>query len=98
MMTISDVYTAPVLMAQLEAFAAVARVGNVSRAAEALHLTQPALTARLQVLEADLAVQLFVRGPRGMTLTDAGETLLPYAQRALAQVIAARTPTHAQRS
>src|SRR5439155_1129055 len=90
MMAISDAYTAPVLMAQLEAFAAVARVGNVSRAAEALHLTQPALTARLQVLEADLAVQLFVRGPRGMTLTDAGETLLPYAQRALAQVLDAR--------
>ena len=90
MMAISDAYTAPVLMSQLEAFAEVARFGNVSRAAGALHLTQPALTARLQVLEADLAVQLFVRGPRGMTLTDAGETLLPYAQRALAQVLDAR--------
>ena len=98
MMAISDAYTAPVLMAQLEAFAAVARVGNVSRAAEALHLTQPALTARLQVLEADLAVQLFVRGPRGMTLTDAGETLLPYAQRALAQVLDARKALHDLRS
>src|SRR5439155_6526988 len=54
---------------QLEAFAETARLGNVSRAAEILNLTQPALTARLQGLEGDLGVDLFVRGARGVTLT-----------------------------
>jgi DNA-binding transcriptional LysR family regulator len=86
------------MLSQLEAFAEVARLGNVSRAAESLHVTQPALTARLQALEGDLEVPLFVRASRGMTLTDAGRTLLPYAQRALAQVIEARSALSALRS
>ncbi|TMC68799.1 MAG: LysR family transcriptional regulator [Chloroflexi bacterium] len=75
------------LLAQLEAFSEVSRLGNVSRAAAALNVTQPALTARLQGLERELEVKLFVRGARGMALTDAGRALLPYAQRALAQVL-----------
>ena len=75
------------LLAQLEAFSEVARLGNVSRAAETLSVTQPALTARLQGLERELGVDLFVRGARGMTLTDAGRALLPYAQRAIAHVL-----------
>jgi DNA-binding transcriptional LysR family regulator len=75
------------LLAQLEAFSEVARLGNVSRAADTLNVTQPALTARLQGLERELEVELFVRGTRGMTLTDAGRALLPYAQRALGQVL-----------
>ena len=75
------------LLAQLEAFSEVSRLGNVSRAAAALNVTQPALTARLQGLERELEVELFVRGARGMTLTDAGRALLPYAQRAIAQVL-----------
>ena len=75
------------LLAQLEAFSEVSRLGNVSRAAAALNVTQPALTARLQGLERELEVKLFVRGARGMTLTDAGRALLPYAQRAIAQVL-----------
>jgi DNA-binding transcriptional LysR family regulator len=76
-----------VLLAQLEAFNEVARLGNVSRAAETLSVTQPALTARLQGLERELGVELFVRAARGMRLTDAGRALLPYAQRAIAQVL-----------
>ena len=75
------------LLAQLEAFAEVARLGNLSRAATALNVTQPALTARLQGLEAELGVALFVRGARGMALTDAGRPLLPHAQRAIADVV-----------
>lgn len=75
------------LLAQLEALTEVARLGNLSRAAETLSVTQPALTARLQGLERELGIELFVRGARGMTLTDAGRALLPYAQRALAQVL-----------
>jgi DNA-binding transcriptional LysR family regulator len=78
------------IFAHLEAFAETARLGNLSRAAESLSVTQPALTARLQGLEKDLGVELFVRSTRGMTLTDAGRALLPYAERALAQVVEGR--------
>src|SRR3954463_8106644 len=81
------VYDLAMLLAQLEAFSGSPRLGNLSRAAETLSVTQPALTARLQGLERELGVALFVRAARGMTLTDAGQALLPYAQRALAQVV-----------
>ena len=74
------------LLAHLESFVEVARSGNVSRAAQSLFLTQPAITARLKSLESDLGVELFVRSARGMKLTDAGRAFLPYAQRTLALV------------
>ena len=70
-------------LAQVEGFVEVARRGNLSRAAEALFITQPALTARLRSLEAEVASPLFRRGRRGMALTEAGRAFLPYAQRAL---------------
>ena len=72
------------LYAHLESFVEIARRGNVSRAAEALFLTQPAVTARLKSLESDLGVELFVRTGRGVKLTDAGRAFLPYAERTLA--------------
>ena len=72
------------LFAHLESFVEVARQANVSRAASALFLTQPAITARLKALESDLGVELFVRSHRGMKLTDAGRAFLPYAERAIA--------------
>jgi DNA-binding transcriptional LysR family regulator len=71
------------LLAQVTAFIEVARRQSVSRAAEALFLTQPALSARIQGLERDLGAELFVRTSRGMKLTEAGEAFLPYAVRAL---------------
>jgi DNA-binding transcriptional LysR family regulator len=71
------------LIGQIEGFVETARQGNLSRAAEILHVTQPALTARLQTLEAELGSPLFIRGRRGMQLTDAGRAFLPYAQRAI---------------
>ena len=71
------------LMAQVEGFLETARQGNLSRAAESLHITQPALTARLQALEGELGSPLFDRGRRGMQLTAAGRAFLPYAQRAV---------------
>ena len=73
----------PMLITQLQAFIEVARARSVSRAADALFLTQPALTARIQGLERDLSAQLFVRTPRGMRLTEAGEVFLPFAVRSL---------------
>jgi DNA-binding transcriptional LysR family regulator len=76
----------PMLYAHLESFVEVARRGNVSRAAEALFLTQPAITARLKSLERDLGVELFVRSSRGMKLSDAGRAFLPYAERTMSTV------------
>lgn len=76
----------PMLFAHLESFVETARLGNVSRAAQALFLTQPAITARLKSLESDLGVELFVRTSRGMRLTDAGRSFLPYAERTLATI------------
>jgi DNA-binding transcriptional LysR family regulator len=76
-------YDLYVLLTQLTAFVEVARTRSVSRAAETLFVTQPALTARLQRLEADLGAKLFVRTRRGMRLSEAGEAFLPYAVRAL---------------
>jgi DNA-binding transcriptional LysR family regulator len=70
-------------LSQIEGFVEVARQGNLSRAAAALFVTQPALTARLQGLEAALGGPLFVRSRRGMELTEAGRAFLPYAERAL---------------
>lgn len=71
------------LLANVEGFLEVARTGNLSRAAEALHLSQPALTGRIQALEAELAATLFRRGRSGMALTDAGRAFVPAAERAL---------------
>jgi DNA-binding transcriptional LysR family regulator len=70
-------------LAQVEGFVEVARRGNVSRAAESLFITQPALTARLRALESEVGTPLFRRGRRGMSLTDAGRAFLPHAERAL---------------
>jgi DNA-binding transcriptional LysR family regulator len=71
------------LFGQVQAFIQVARMGNVSRAAEALYVTQPALTARIQALEKELGETLFVRTGRGVRLTDAGRVFLPNAERAV---------------
>jgi len=58
----------------MEGFLEVARRGNVSRAAEAMFVTQPTLTARLHALERELGEPLFARTRRGMKLTDAGRS------------------------
>jgi len=68
---------------QLRGFAAVAELGHLTRAAERLHLSQPALSAQIKALEDELGVQLFERGPAGMTLTAAGKRLLPEATKVL---------------
>jgi DNA-binding transcriptional LysR family regulator len=69
------------LFRQIECFLAVARLGNVSRAAEEMFLTQPTLTARLKGLEEEVGDELFVRTSRGMRLTEAGREFLPHAER-----------------
>ncbi len=67
----------------LRAFVVVAQEGNLTRAAERLHVTQPALSLQLKRLQASLGVTLFERMPRGMRLTETGRKLLPAAERAL---------------
>jgi DNA-binding transcriptional LysR family regulator len=71
------------LIAHVEGFLEVARLGSVSRAAEVLHVTQPTLTARLHSLEGGLGAKLFIRTRQGMRLTDAGRAFLPHAERAV---------------
>lgn len=56
----------------LKYFLAVAREENISGAAAHLHVSQPALSKQLMDLEEELGVKLFVRGKRGITLTDEG--------------------------
>lgn len=73
-------------LGQLEAFVEAQRRGSITRAAEALELTQPTLTARLRGLERELGTPLLVRGRRGVTLTAAGRRFLPRAMAALEAV------------
>jgi len=68
----------------LRAFVAVAREGNVSRAATRLHLSQPAVSLQLRSLAEATGLQLFTRTAQGMALTRDGAALLPMADKALA--------------
>src|SRR5690606_38323486 len=67
-------------LAQLRTFVMVARVGNVTRAAAFLNLSQPAATGHIKALERELGASLFMRCPGGVRLTQFGEELLPEAQ------------------
>ena len=78
------------LEARLRAFAAVARAGSFSQAADLLHVSQPAVSKQVAVLEAELGKQLLVRGSRGVTLTAAGQVLADYVLRAEALLANAR--------
>jgi DNA-binding transcriptional LysR family regulator len=57
----------------LQCFDAVAEVGNVTRAAEVLHMTQPALSLRLQQLSEQTGLKLLTRTARGLDLTTDGQ-------------------------
>ena len=70
----------------LRYFVAVARRLNFSRAAEDLHVAQPAISQQIRALELELGVQLFDRMGRRVALTRAGEVLLPHANQVLAAV------------
>ena len=70
------------LLAQIEGFIEIAHQGNMRRAADALSISQPALSARLQGLEEEVGTSFFRRSHTGMVLTPAGRAFLPYADRA----------------
>ena len=84
------------LDARLRAFAAVARRGSFSRAAEDLFITQPAVSKHVASLEAELG-QLFVRRRRGTALTPAGELLADHVLRAEAILASGRRAAEAAR-
>ena len=69
---------------QLHYFVTVSEEGQITRAARKLHLAQPALSQAIAHLETELGIELFVRHPRGVTLTQAGEAFLVKARAALA--------------
>ena len=64
----------------LRSFLAVAREGNVTRAARSLHITQPALSRQLSDLEREFGCELLIRESRGVALTDAGMLLRKRAE------------------
>lgn len=70
----------------LQSFVTVAREGNVSRAAELLHLTQPAVSLQLKRLAEASGLELFRRTAKGLNLTDDGAVLLKKAERVLGAV------------
>jgi DNA-binding transcriptional LysR family regulator len=81
---------------QLKALVTVVEVGSVTRAAELLHLVQPAVTRQIRALEHELGVSLFERTRQGMRPTKAGISLAERARRALTELDRARaelTPT-----
>ncbi len=71
---------------QLRTFLAVAACGSVTRAAEKLHIVQPALSRQIQMLEDDLGTPLFQRMGHGMQLTEAGHLLVVRAKKALQEL------------
>ncbi|MGW2118477.1 LysR family transcriptional regulator [Streptomyces zhihengii] len=75
---------------QLKALITVAEVGSVTRAAELLHLVQPAVTRQIRTLEEELGVSLFQRTRQGMRPTEAGEIMIDRARRALSELERAR--------
>src|SRR5947208_784995 len=70
----------------VEAFVAIVRRGGFTRAAATLHLSQPAISRRLHLLEHELGAPLFERIRTGVVLTDAGHAFLPHAEALLASM------------
>ncbi|MES9508344.1 LysR substrate-binding domain-containing protein [Streptomyces sp. NPDC000609] len=75
---------------QLTYFVAVAEARHFTRAAEEVHVSQPSLSQQIRALESELGAELFSRARGNITLTDAGEALLPLARRILADADTAR--------
>lgn len=78
---------------QLRAFVLTAELASFTRAAQAIHLTQPALSYLIRKLEGELGVELFARNTRKVVLTEAGELFLGHARRILADMALALQDT-----
>lgn len=81
-------------ISQVETFLAVATFGGFHRAAEALRISQPAVSARIKALEESLGVSLFARSRGGLVVSDAGRTFRPHAEQLLRAASLARQAVH----
>jgi DNA-binding transcriptional LysR family regulator len=79
---------------QIESFLAIVTYGGFHKAAEALHVSQPAISGRVRALEASLGAELFVRGRARPQLSPAGKALRPHAEQLLRTVAIARQAIH----
>jgi LysR family nitrogen assimilation transcriptional regulator len=77
---------------QIKYFLAVAEAGGFSKAAQQIHVAQPALSAHVARLEESLGVQLFVRSAKGIELTHAGDMLVDHAHDILRRLKHAHWP------
>ncbi|MEQ5842268.1 LysR family transcriptional regulator [Paraburkholderia acidicola] len=82
---------------QLQAFTTIISSGSLGRAADALHITQPALSRTIKKLETELGAALFERHSKGMRLTAIGEALLPHATLLLREAESAHEEIDAMR-
>ena len=80
---------------QLKYFIGIVDAGSVTRAAQYLHIAQPALSAQIVNLEVELGVQLLVRSVRGVVCTEAGTTFYKHAQQILRHCTQALAATRA---
>ena len=80
-------------LSQLRTLIHVAELGSLSKAADRMHIAQPALSRQMRLLEEELGVRLFVRHGRGMVITEQGRDVLAHAVRVMAELdeIRART-------
>lgn len=85
-------------MIEIEAFVVIAQVGSFTRVAAVLHLSQPAVSRRIDLLERELEAPLFERVHSGARLTEAGEEFLPHARQVLAAVRDGTAAVHALES
>lgn len=88
--SIAYAYHLSVQLNQLRSFVTVCDTRHFTRAAELLHVAQPSLSQQIRSLETDLGAELFHRARGNITLTDAGDALLPLARRILADTDTAR--------
>ncbi|ARC89250.1 LysR substrate-binding domain-containing protein [Rhodovulum sp. MB263] len=86
-----------ITLRQLSYFIALAEHRHFGRAAETVHVSQPALSVQIRELEAGLGVQLVERQPRGVVLTPAGHNLLRHARRVMQEVSALKDAARWQR-
>src|SRR3954453_15478298 len=82
---------------QLLLFHMAAKLGSISRAAEALHLSQPSMSVQLREFEQRWGVDLLRRLPRGVELTDAGRVVFDHAERLLSVAEKLQTALHSLR-
>lgn len=90
LVSIAVTYDCRMQFQQLQYFVAVAETRHFTRAADLVHVAQPSLSQQIKALERELGADLFLRARGNITLTDAGEALLPLARRILADADTAR--------